>query len=67
MSEHNELDAMETKLNTIGMSNSERVVAIGALRRAFILHEQWAWITHWKLPSLRRRVRKELQIARSVS
>ena len=57
MSERNELDAMETKLNTIGMSNSERVVAIGALRRAFILHEQWAWVTQWKLPSLRRRVR----------
>lgn len=48
MSEHsqNDLNAIEAKLNAIRMSHSERVVAIGALHRGFIIVERFEWAAH---------------------
>jgi hypothetical protein len=45
MSEHiqNDLIAIEARLNAIPMSHSERVVAIGALHRGFVIVERFAW------------------------
>lgn len=46
MSEHTELNAIETRLNAIPMTHSERVVAIGALHSGFIIVERFAWVAH---------------------
>ena len=48
MSEHiqNDLTAVEARLNAIPMGHAERVVAIGALHRGFIIVERFAWAAH---------------------
>lgn len=41
-----ELSSMERRLNAIRMYDSERLVAIAAMRKGFIIVERIAWLAH---------------------